>query len=107
MIPKAQIRIEKWGQVKDAYGNAIESVNVAYNLFAEPIRTSGGRSDSNGQTKLNNSVRFKIRFRPDWKINSNWKLIYQGMRYSITDIRRIDERRFNWEIQCETPVTVA
>ena len=107
MIPKAQIRVEKWQQVKDGNGNAVESVQYAYNLWAESVRTGGNRTDSNGQTKLNNSVRFKIRFRPDWKINGMWKLIYNGMRYSITDIKRVNERRFNWEINCETPVTVA
>ena len=107
MIPKSQIRIEKWQQVKDTNGNAEESVQYALNLWAEQIRTGGHRSDSNGQTKLNNSVRFKIRFRPDWKISGMWKLIYNGMRYSITDIKRVNERRFNWEINCETPVTVA
>lgn len=107
MIPKAQVRIEKWGATKDGNGNANESVQSAFNLWAEPIRSGGNRSDSHGQTKLSNDVRFKIRFRPDWKINSNWKLIYNGMRYSITQIKRVDERRFNWEIQCETPVTVA
>lgn len=107
MIPKAQVRIEKWRQDKDVNGNALESLDVAYNLWAERISTGGNRSDSHGQTKLSDSVRFKIRFRPDWKINSNWKLVERGMRYSITSIKRVDERRFNWEIQCESPVTVA
>ncbi len=107
MIPTAQIRIEKWGQVKDGHGNALESLTIAYNLWAEPLRTGGNRSDTNGQTKLNNSVQFKIRFRPDWKISSMWKLVYSGMRYSITEIQRVNEKRFNWIINCESPTTVA
>ena len=107
MIPKSQIRLEKWAMVKDGNGNAVESVNTAYNMWAEQVRTGGNRSDSNGQTKLNNSVQFKIRFRPDWKVSGMWKLIYNGSRYSITQIKRLDEKRFNWIINCESPETVA
>jgi len=107
MIPKAQIRLEKWAMVKDGNGNSIESVNTAYNMWAEPIKMGGGRSDSNGQTKLNTSVQFKIRFRPDWKVNGMWKMIYNGARYSITQIQRVKEKRFNWIINCESPETVA
>lgn len=107
MIPKSQIRIEKWSQPRDVNGNPTEVLSSAYNLWAEAVRTGGNRSDSNGQTKLNNSVQFKIRFRPDWKINSMWKLVYNGSRYSITEIQRVDEKRFNWIINCDSPVTVA
>jgi SPP1 family predicted phage head-tail adaptor len=107
MIPKAQIRIEKWGQVKDGNGNSVESINTAYNMWAEPVRLGGNRSDTSGQTKLNNSVQFKIRFRPDWKITGMWKLIYNGMRYSITEIQKLNEKRFNWMINCESPKTKA
>ncbi len=107
MIPKSQIRIEKYGIVKDGNGNAVESVNTAYNMWAEVVRIGGSRSDSNGQTKLNNNVQFKVRFRPDWKISGMWKLIYKGMRYSINQIQPLNEKRFNWIINCESPVTVA
>lgn len=107
MIPTAQIRLEKYGIVKDGNGNAVESINSAYNRFAEVVRTGGFRSDSNGQTKLNNSIQFKVRFRPDWKISGMWKLIYNGSRYSITQIQRLNERRFNWIINCESPTTIS
>jgi len=29
------------------------------------------------------------------------------MRYSITEIQRVNEKRFNWIINCESPTTVA
>lgn len=101
MIPTKQIRVEKWKAPKDAKGDAKEVVEVAYNLWAEPVKTGGSRNDSFGQTKLNNSVRFKIRFRPDWKINSAWKIIYLQQRYTIINIERINEKRFNWIINGE------
>ena len=107
MIPKVQIRVEKWVAYKDAAGDAKERIDISYPLFAEILNSSGSRSDTNGQMKLNKTKTFKIRFRPDWKINGMWKLIHKGMRYSINQIKPLDEKRFNWIINCESPETVA
>jgi len=101
MIPKTQIRIEKWGASKDANGNMKEAVQNIYNLWAEIVQSSGVRTDSQGQTRLNKTRTFKIRFRPDWQVDSTWKLVYLKKRYSITDIERIQEKRFNWLINGE------
>jgi len=101
MIPTKQIRVEKWVAPKDANGNAKEALETVYNFWAEPVKIGGSRSDTMGQTKLNSQVRFKIRFRPDWQINSAWKIIYLGQRFTITNIERIDEKRFNWLINGE------
>ena len=101
MIPKVQIRVEKWIAPKNAQGDAKERIEVAYNLWAEVVSSSGNRSDSNGQTKLQKSKTFKVRFRPDWKLTSGWKIKYLQKRYSITSIERIDEKRFNWIINGE------
>lgn len=101
MIPKVQIRVEKWIAPKDAKGDAKEQVDVAYNLWAEMVSDSGNRSDSAGQTKLEKRKTFKIRFRPDWKLSGVWKIIYLGKRYSITNIERIREQRYNWLINGE------
>ena len=101
MIPKVQIRVEKWIAPKDEKGDAKEVVQKAYNLWAEIVQSSGNRTDTNGQTKLNKSKTFKIRFRPDWVLDSSWKLKYLQKRYSITSIERINEKRFNWLINGE------
>lgn len=101
MIPKKQIRVENWIAPKDAKGDAKERVEFARTFWAEPVTSSGFRSDSNGQTKLNKSVQFKIRFRPDWKLTGAWKIIYLGRRYAITSIERVQEKRFNWLINGE------
>ena len=102
MIPKVQIRVEKWIAPKNANGDAQEQIEVAYNLWAEVLQSSGNRSDTNGQTKLNKSKQFKVRFRPDWVLSSAWKFVYLQKRYSITAIERIDEKRFNWIINGES-----
>ncbi len=102
MIPKVQIRVEKWQAIKDSNGNPIEQIQVAYNLWAELVQQGNGRIDTAGQTRLTNSKQFKIRFRPDWVIGTKWKFKYLQKRYSITGIERIDEKRFNWIINGES-----
>lgn len=96
-----QIRIEKWVAPKDVKGNAKEAIDTVYPMWAEVVRTSGFRTDSQGQTRLNKTKTFKIRFRPDWKLDSRWKILYNKKRYSITDIEPINEKRFNWLINGE------
>lgn len=101
LIPKIQIRVEKWAAVKDANGNRVEGIQKAYNLWAELVQTGNGRTDTAGQTRLTNSKQFKIRFRPDWNIGSGWKILYLQKRYTITGIERLNEKRFNWLVNGE------
>ena len=101
MIPKKQIRVEKWVAPKDAKGDAKERIEYALNFWAEPVNTGGGRINTAGQDKLTDSMTFKIRFRPDWKLKGSWRFIYLGKRYNITSIKRIGENRFNWIVNGE------
>ena len=101
MIPKAQIRVEKWIAPKDAKGDAKERIEQAFNLWAEIVRSSGIKIEIAGQDKLNKNKQFKIRFRPDWKLSGSWRIIYLGNRYRVTSIERIKEKRFNWLINGE------
>jgi len=101
MIPKTQIRVEKWVVNKDANGNGVESIQRAYNLWAELVQQGNGRTDVAGQVRLSNSKQFKVRFRPDWKVDSKWKFLYLQKRYTITGIERVNEKRFNWIINGE------
>ena len=101
MIPKTQIRVEKWVVNKDANGNGIESIQKAYNLFAELVQQGDSRNDTAGQVRLTNSKQFKVRLRPDWKVDSKWKFLYLQKRYTITGIERVNEKRFNWIINGE------
>lgn len=101
MIPSKQIRIENWIAPKDAKGDAKERIEFAIPLFAEPVKVNGIRVDTAGQTKIVDNVKFKIRFRPDWKLSVGWRIVYLGKRYNIKNIERIDEKRFNWLIYGE------
>jgi head-tail adaptor len=101
MIPERQIVIEKWKSVKDLKGNAKESAEYRYKTWAIPVTIGGSRIDTAGKTQLGKIVRFKIRFRPDWKLSSSWRLVYLGKRYNITGIERTNEKRFNWLIDGE------
>jgi head-tail adaptor len=101
MIPKMQIRVEKWTATKDVNGNMVEGIERSYNLFAEVVKPSGLRIDIAGQIRLSNSKQFKIRFRPDWKLSGRWKIVYLQKRYTITGIERLNEKRFNWLVNGE------
>jgi SPP1 family predicted phage head-tail adaptor len=101
LIPTKQIKIQRWVAPKDANGNAKEGIAESYHIWATPVNNGGGRTDHAGQTILNNRVTFKIYFRADWQINSAWKIIYLGQTFTITNISRIDEKRFNWIIDGE------
>lgn len=101
MIPKVQIRVEKWAAQKDANGNRVEGIEKSYNLWAEIVPERGIKIEIAGQSRLSNSKLFKIRFRPDWKIGGMWKILYLQKRYTITGIERLNEKRFNWLVNGE------
>ena len=101
MIPKVQIRLEKWVVAKDSHGNAVEQIGNAYNTWAQIVPQNGQRVNLSGQIQLSKSKQFKIRFRPDWVLDGNWKIIYLQTRYTITNIQRLNEKRYNWIINGE------
>src|SRR5690349_16533499 len=92
-----QIRLEQWTAPRNGSGDAKEQV-TKYNLWAEVTRSGGSRANVNGQTALDASVQFKIRFRPDMDITGNWRLVYDGKRYTVSSIEKDKEDRFSWII---------
>jgi len=90
-----QIRLEKWVSTQGATGNWTEGV-TKYNCFAEVTRTGGGRSSLNGQDKLDSTIKFRVRFRPDFKPSGNWRVIYDGLKYTVNSIEKEDGKRFWW-----------
>ena len=95
-----QIRLEKYVSTQDGSGNWVETV-TKYNCFAEVVREGGVRSSLNGQNKLNATIKFKIRFRPDFKPSGNWRVIYDGLRYTVHSIEKEKEERFYWIFKCD------
>jgi len=92
-----QIRLEKWVSTKDASGDFKETI-TKYNLWAEIVTSSSSRESSAGSSRLSNSVQFKVRFRPDMKPGTNWKVVFDGKRYTVTGIEKENGNRFYWII---------
>ena len=97
---RKQIRLEKWVSAKDGYGDFKETW-VPYNLWAEVQREGGSRATTNGKTSLNTSMRFRVRFRPDFDVSGNWRVIYDGRGYTVRSIEKENENRFYWIIRAD------
>ena len=91
------IKLMKYSSTVNGNGDSIESV-FSYRLWAEVTDNGGSRSQVSGRTTLSGAKQFKIRFRPDWVLNGDWKISYFGQVYAISNIERIGEKRFNWLI---------
>lgn len=96
-----QIRLEKYVTAKDGSGNNTETV-TKYNLFAEVKRRGGSRVNQDGQTQLTQSIQFRVRFRPDFKPSGNWRVVFDGNRYTVQSIEKEKEDRFWWLITTES-----
>lgn len=94
------IRLEKWVSTKGAGGDFKETV-TKYNLWAEVLSGSSGRSSLNGRTTLNATKQFKVRFRPDFKPEGNWRIVYDAKKYTVNSIEKENEKRFYWIITAE------
>lgn len=95
---KKQIRLEHWISTKDSKGDFKESISVKYNLWAEVKSKGAGSFTSAGQISTGSTYEFTVNFRPDLYPSGDWKVVYQGERYSVESIERKDEDRFSWII---------
>lgn len=73
----------------------LESLANSYPIWAEVVETGGSRSFDGG-VNLTKSKTFRIYFKPDWVVNGDWTITYYGRVYTISNIERINEKRFNW-----------
>lgn len=92
-----QIRLEKWTSSKSNAGDFQESIQ-RYNLWAEVVSSGGARATQAGQTTINQTVTFRVRFRPDFKPTGNWRVVYEGKRYTVTALEKENNKRFYWLI---------
>jgi SPP1 family predicted phage head-tail adaptor len=88
------IKLLKYTTSVDANGDAGQTVQT-YTFWAEVSDNGGGRSQSDGRTSLSSGKTFKIWFRVNEFLNADWKIKYFGQTYSVTNVQRIDEKRFN------------
>lgn len=78
-------------------GRRVEGAFQTYNLWAEISNVSGARDYLGNQTQFTNSKRFKVRFKFNLHPNCDWKVIYNGQEYTVTELNRMDEKRFYWQ----------
>lgn len=91
------IKLEKFTTSVDANGDASQTVET-YTFWAEVTDNGGGRTQAEGKTNLTNTKTFKIWFRVNQFVNADWRIRYFGQTYSVSNIQRINEKRFNCQI---------
>lgn len=96
-----QIRLEKWVTSQDSNGENVETV-AKYNLHAEVTKKGGARVSTLGQVLLQDSVQFRVRFRPYFKPSGNWRVVYDGNRHTVQKIEKEKENRFWWLITADS-----
>lgn len=95
------IKLLKYTNTIDADGDATDTVAVTYKMWAEIEDGGGGRTQADGRTDMSDTKTFKVPFR-GYNITPDYKIEYFGQTYSISSVRRIDEKRFYWEITAFT-----
>jgi len=83
---------------QDANGRNIESTGRVYRSWAEVTNPSGFRTYLNGQTQLGKTKLFRLRFRFDKHPNAEWKIVYEDKEWTVSEIQRISEKNFYWEL---------
>jgi SPP1 family predicted phage head-tail adaptor len=102
-----EIRLEKWVTTKDGNGNNTEQIVSKVNVFAEVSGSGGDRSSINnrrtvnGETVLSNFFLFRFRFNPKFTTSGNWRVIYDGRRFTIKSIEKENQKRFWMIIKAE------
>lgn len=91
-------RIIPYTTGRNASGSAIETAGTGINVWAEITSPSGFRAYQNGQTQLGNTRQFMIRFRFDLYPNADWRLMYDGKLWTVTEIQKMDEKKFYYLI---------
>jgi len=95
------IRLEKWISVQDSNGEWDESITEKINVFAEVSRSGGDRSSLNGKEGLTNFFIFRFRYNPKIDPTSNWRVIYDGRRFTPHSIEKENQNTFYWIIKAE------
>lgn len=82
----------------DANGRNIEADGDSYRAWAEVTNPSGFRAYLNGQTQLGKTKLFKLRFRFDKYPGAEWKIGYENKEWTVSEIQRVSEKNFYWEV---------
>lgn len=89
------IKLIQYNQSFDVYGDAIEAANTTYKMWAEVDDNGGSKNQELGRTDMTDSKTFKINFR-GYLVTGDYKIQYFGQTYAVTNVQRIQEKRFNY-----------
>lgn len=95
---RKQVQIIPNASTADAGGAWKTTPGSPLGVWAEVTDPSGTRSYQGGQTQLGVTKNFLIRFRFDRYPNADWKLIYDGRKWTVSEIRKIDEKPFYYRL---------
>lgn len=95
---RKQIKIVPYTSAANAEGRNIEAEGTRVHLWAEVTNPSGFREYANGQSALGETKDFLVRYRFDMFPNVNWRLLYDGRRWTVTEVRRLDEKKFYYRL---------
>lgn len=91
------IKLIQYTQTIDDNGDAQEAVGTVYKMWAEITDEGGSKSMEVGRTAMSDTKTFKINFR-GYLVTGDYKVQYLGQTYALTNIKRIQEKRFNYEL---------
>lgn len=77
-------------------GRNIESEGISFQTWAEISNPSVFRDYLYGQTQMGKTKNFLVRFRFDKYPNADWKVIYNGVQWTISQIQKVNEKPFYW-----------
>lgn len=94
---RKQIKLVQLVTPKAAAGNwQAEVEGEKFSAWAEVSELSAFREYAQGQTQMGHTKRFRVRFRFDKYPGAEWKIVYQGKQWTVTQVTRENERQFYW-----------
>lgn len=95
---RKQVQLVQLLVAQDTDGRNKEQEGDKFGVWAEISNPSGFRLYAQGQTQMGNTKNFLIRFRINKYPDCNWKIRYEGKDWTITNIEKVDEKRFYWQM---------
>lgn len=93
-----QVQIIPYTSAQNAAGSWEETAGTPIGVWAEISNPSGFRVYQNGQTQLGSTKDFLIRYNFANYPNANWRLVYNGKRWTVSEIQQVGEKRFYYRL---------
>jgi SPP1 family predicted phage head-tail adaptor len=93
-----QVQLIPMVSTQSANGVWQTTEGLKYGAWAEITDPTSGNTYSAWQVQMDNTRVFLIRFRFDKFPNADWKIRYDGKDWTVTGIRKVDEKQFYWRL---------